>query len=145
DPEALEAAAPYVEKIERQMNTVLGEATAGLSKSVDEGGAMLNLIADAFRAEAGTQIALENTGGVRTSLAAGPITYGKVFEILPFENTIVTMKLTGAQLKRSLAVNVTAVSGLRAVFDLRKPKNERLVSVTLDDGSPIADDAVYTV
>jgi len=145
DPEAVKDAAPYVSKVEQQMNMVLGEATATLSKTVEEGGAMLNLVADAFRAQAGTQIALENTGGVRTSLPAGPITYGKVFEILPFENTIVTMKITGAQLKRSLAVDVTAVSGLHAVFDLHKPKNDRLVSVTLDDGSPIIDDATYTV
>ena len=145
DPDALDAAAPYIHQVEQQMNTVLGVATASLSKDLDKGGAMLNLIADAFRAEAGTQIALENTGGVRISLPAGPITYGKVFEALPFENTIITMKLTGAQLKRSLNVNVTAISGLRAVFDTRKPKNARLVSVTLADGSPIVDDATYTV
>jgi len=93
----------------------------------------------------GTQIALANTGGIRTSLPAGPITYGKIFEILPFENTIVTMKITGAQLKRSLAVRLTAVSGLRAVFDLRKPKGEQLVSVTLEDGSPVLDNATYAI
>jgi 2',3'-cyclic-nucleotide 2'-phosphodiesterase (5'-nucleotidase family) len=55
------------------------------------------------------------------------------------------MKLTGAQVKRSLAVDVTAVSGLHAVFDLRKPKNERLVSATLANGGPIVDDTTYTV
>jgi 2',3'-cyclic-nucleotide 2'-phosphodiesterase/3'-nucleotidase len=69
---------------------------------------------------------------------------GKVFEILPFENTIVTMKINGAQLKRSLG-RLTAVSGLRATFDLRKPKDEKLVSVTLVDGSPIVDATTYTV
>jgi 2',3'-cyclic-nucleotide 2'-phosphodiesterase (5'-nucleotidase family) len=55
------------------------------------------------------------------------------------------MKLTGAQLKRSLAVRLTAVSGLRVAFDLRKPKGDQLVSVTRDDGSPILDSATYTV
>jgi 2',3'-cyclic-nucleotide 2'-phosphodiesterase (5'-nucleotidase family) len=106
---------------------------------------LLNLVTDAYRARTGAQIVLTNTGGVRTSLPAGPITYGKLFEILPFENTIVTMKLTGAQLKRSLAVRLTAVSGLRVAFDLRKPKGDQLVSVTRDDGSPILDSATYTV
>jgi len=145
DPEALKTVEPYRAKVERQMNVILGEATAPLSRIAEEGGALLNLVTDAYRARTGAQIALTNTGSIRTSLPAGPITYGKIFEILPFENTIVTMKITGAQLKRSLAVRLTAVSGVRAVFDLRKPKDERLVSVTLEDGSPILDHATYTV
>jgi 2',3'-cyclic-nucleotide 2'-phosphodiesterase (5'-nucleotidase family) len=145
DPEALKVAEPYRVKIERQMNMVLGEATSPFSRVVQEGGALLNLVTDAYRARTGTQIALFNTGGIRTSLPEGPITYGKLFEILPFENTIVTMKITGAQLKRSLAVRLTAVSGIRVVFDLRKPKGDQLVSVTLDDGSPILENAIYTV
>jgi 2',3'-cyclic-nucleotide 2'-phosphodiesterase (5'-nucleotidase family) len=145
DPEALRTVEMYRAKVERQSNAVLGEATAAFARPAEEGGAMLNLVADAYRVRTGMQIALSNPGGIRTSLPAGPITYGKIFEILPFENTIVTMKLTGAQLKRSLAVRLTAVSGVRVVYDLRKPKNEQLISVTMDDGSPILDNATYTV
>jgi 5'-nucleotidase len=145
DPEALRTVEMYRAKVERQSNAVLGEATAAFARPAEEGGAMLNLVADAYRVRTGMQIALSNPGGIRTSLPAGPITYGKIFEILPFENTIVTMKLTGAQLKRSLAVRLTAVSGVRVVYDLRKPKNEQLISVTLEDGSPILDNATYTV
>jgi len=145
DSEALKAVEPYRAKVERQMNAVLGEATAPFARLAEEGGAIMNLVTDAYRSKTGTQIALANPGGIRTSLPAGPITYGKIFEILPFENTIVTMKLTGAQLKRSLAVRLTAVSGVRVSFDLRKPKDERLVSITLEDGSPILDNATYTV
>jgi 5'-nucleotidase len=145
DPEALRAVEPYRAKIEKQANTVLGEATASFARRTEDGGALLNLVTDAYRARTGAQIALANPGGIRTSLPAGPITYGKIFEILPFENTIVTMKITGTQLKRSLAVRFTAVSGLRVVFDERKPNGAQLVSVTLDDGSPILDNATYTV
>jgi 2',3'-cyclic-nucleotide 2'-phosphodiesterase/3'-nucleotidase len=144
DPEALQAVEPYRAKVERQMNVILGEATAPLSRIVEDGGPLLNLVTDAYRDRTGVQIALTNNGSIRTSLPAGPITYGKIFEILPFENTIVTMKITGVQLKRSLA-RLTAVSGIRVVFDLHKPKNEQLVSVTLEDGSPILDNATYTV
>jgi len=145
DPEALRAVEPYRAKIENQMNTILGEATAAFPRLVQDGGEILNLVADAYRSVTGTQIALVNVGGVRKSLPAGPITYGKIFEILPFENTLVTMKINGTQLKRSLGVDLTAVSGLRATFDLRKPKDERLVSVTLEDGSPIVDTTTYTI
>jgi len=145
DPDALKVVEPYRAKLDKKMREVLGIATAIFAKAVEQGGAMLNLVADASRARTGTQIALVNSGGIRTSLPAGAITYAKIFEILPFENTLVTMKITGTQLKRSLAVDIVAISGLRAVFDLSKPKNDRLVSATLDNGNPILDDAVYTV
>jgi 5'-nucleotidase/UDP-sugar diphosphatase len=145
DPEALRAVEPYRAKVERQANTVLGEATASFARRTEDGGALLDLVADAYRARTGAQIALVNIGAIRTSLPAGPITYGKLFEILPFENTIVTMKITGTQLKRSLAVRLTVVSGIRVVYDRRESKGEQRVSVTLDDGSPILDNATYTV
>ena len=145
DAEVLRAVEPYRMKVERQMDTVLGDAASPLSRIVEEGGALLNLVTDAYRDRTGAQIALTNSGGIRTSLPAGPITYGKLFEILPFENTIVTMKITGAQLRRSLAVRLTAVSGIRVTFDLRKPNGSQLVSVTLNDGSPILDNTTYTV
>jgi 2',3'-cyclic-nucleotide 2'-phosphodiesterase (5'-nucleotidase family) len=145
DPDALKIVEPYRAKLDKKMKEVLGIATAIFAKTVEQGGAMLNLVADASRARTGTQIALINSGGIRTSLPAGAITYAKIFEILPFENTLVTMKITGTELKRSLAVDIVAISGLRAVFDLSKPKNDRLVSATLENGNPILDNALYTV
>src|SRR4030095_6948941 len=146
DPAALKVLEPWRQKIDQKMNTVLGTAVAPLPRTnPTQDSPLYDLVADLYRERTGTQIALANTGGIRTDLPAGPITYGKVFEILPFENTLVTLKLTGTQLKRTLAVTLTAVSGLRAVYDLSKPKNEKLLSVTLADGSPLIDDATYTV
>ncbi len=145
DPDALKAVESYRTKIDDRINAVLGSSTAPMLKTVSDESPLFNLVADAFRSRTGTQIALTNPGGIRTNLPAGPITYGKIFEILPFENTLVTMRVTGSQLKNSLAVDITAVSGLNVVFDSRKPKNQRLVSVTLPDGTPISDDATYTV
>jgi 5'-nucleotidase len=145
DPDALKTVERYRSSIEDKMNALIGMATAPMPKTILEESPLFNLVTDAFRAKTHTQIAMTNPGGIRTNLPAGPITYGKIFEILPFENTLVTMKITGAQVKRSLAVGVTAVSGVKAVFDYNKPKDERLVSVTLADDSPIVDDAWYTV
>ena len=146
DPAALKVLQPWLRKIDQKMKTVLGVAVAPLPRThPTQDSPLYDLVADVYREKTGTQIALANTGGIRTDLPAGPITYGKVFEILPFENTLVTLKLTGTQLKRSLAVTLTAVSGVRAVYDQSKPKNEKLVSVTLADGSPVADNATYTV
>jgi 2',3'-cyclic-nucleotide 2'-phosphodiesterase (5'-nucleotidase family) len=67
-----------------------------------------NLITDAFRAETGADVAITNAGGIRSNTIYGPgnITGGNVFNTLPFPNTLVTVELTGAELKETLASQV---------------------------------------
>ena len=103
-----------------------------------------NLIADAMRDFAKTQIGIQNVGGLRAPLRKGVVTYGDIFEVLPFQNTLVKMTLTGAQLKRVLGRRVQAVSGLKVSWDTTQRANQ-LVSVTLADGTPIYDGDRYTV
>ena len=69
----------------------------------------------------------------------------RIFEVLPFQNTLVTLKLSGAQLKRTLNSGLLAVSGLRVEYDRNQPEGRQLISVTLADGSPVQDDKFYTV
>ena len=60
--------------------------------------ALGNLIADAQRAATGSQIAFMNPGGIRADLAAGPVTWGELFTVQPFGNSLVRMDLTGQDL-----------------------------------------------
>jgi 2',3'-cyclic-nucleotide 2'-phosphodiesterase (5'-nucleotidase family) len=145
DPQIAKMLAPYSAKVAEKMSMVLGEAAADLTRSAGAESALANLIADALRAKAKTQIALQNIGGIRTPLLKGPISWGHVYEVLPFPNTLVTLKLTGAQLKKTLGVALLAVSGIRVEMDLQKPSGERLVSVRLPDGTPILDSRLYSV
>ncbi len=59
--------------------------------------ALGNFVADCLRRAAGTDIALQNGGGIRAPLHAGPVRIGDIYALLPFDNTIVTMTLTGRQ------------------------------------------------
>jgi len=64
-----------------------------------------NVIADAQLAatkDAGAQVAFINPGGIRAELDAGDVTYGEVFSVQPFGNNLVTLTLTGAQLRTLL-------------------------------------------
>lgn len=61
-----------------------------------------NLVADLFRAEAKADVGLTNKGGLRTRLTAGPMTRRMLYELLPFENTLVSLTLTGADLRAVL-------------------------------------------
>jgi 2',3'-cyclic-nucleotide 2'-phosphodiesterase (5'-nucleotidase family) len=70
-----------------------------------------NLITDAMRAEADADVAITNAGGIRSNSQYGPgyITGGDVFNTLPFPNTLVTVELTGAELKQTLASQVVTL------------------------------------
>ena len=56
-----------------------------------------------------------------------------------------TMRLSGSQIKRILGRTVMSLSGVRVKLDVTKPEGKRLISVRLEDGTPIRDKDFYTV
>ena len=113
--------------------------------------ALGNFIADAQRWAGKSDIAVMNNGGIRADIQAGAATYGSLFEVQPFANTLYTVTLTGGQLREYLERLVRLdspdahVSGIRITFDTTKAEGSRVVSATLSGGRPIADDGRYTV
>jgi len=110
-----------------------------------------NLIADAQRWAAKGDVAIMNNGGIRTELRAGEATYGSLFEIQPFGNTLYSLAMTGAQLRGLLEAMLAKnsvndhVSGLTITYDPAKPPGSRIVSVTMSDGAPLSDSRTYNV
>jgi 2',3'-cyclic-nucleotide 2'-phosphodiesterase (5'-nucleotidase family) len=109
-----------------------------------------NLIADSQRWAAKGDVAIMNNGGIRTELRAGEATYGSLFEIQPFGNTLYSLTMTGAQLRglieAMLAKSVNDhVSGMTINYDPTKPAGSRIVSVTMADGTPFSDTKSYNV
>lgn len=110
-----------------------------------------NLIADAYRAAAGTDIALVNNGGIRADLAAGPVTWGQLFEVEPFQNFVVRLRVSGAVLRQTLEHAVGAadarahVSGVAVRLNPGAPPGQRVVALTLAGGRPVLDTAQYSI
>jgi len=109
-----------------------------------------DFICDAMRFTSGADIAMQNPGGMRANLAAGDITRGAIYEVMPFDNTIVTIELSGADVAKALEQalkydRVTQVGGLRYVFDPKRPAMSRVTQLTLADGTPIDPAKVYKV
>jgi 2',3'-cyclic-nucleotide 2'-phosphodiesterase (5'-nucleotidase family) len=110
-----------------------------------------NLIADAQRWAAKGDVAIMNNGGIRTELRAGDATYGSLFEIQPFGNTLYSLTMTGDQLRGLLEAMLGKssvddhVSGLTIRYDPSKPKGSRIVSVTMSDGTPLSGSRSYNV
>lgn len=133
---------------------VVGEAATDIDGSRETCRAvecpMGNLIADAMldrTRSLGAQIAIQNGGGVRASLGAGPVTMGGVLTVLPFQNTLSTFTVSGATVLAALENGVSQmqdgggrfpqVAGLKYTFDAAKPAGQRVsdVMVAGADGS----------
>lgn len=105
DPAVEAVIAPYRSQIEAHLDQVLAQAT-GIFVKADPEGALDNLVADAVlhgarRLSRDTvHAALVNDGGLRVPVAPGPILMRHTYELLPFENYIVVLALTGAQMER---------------------------------------------
>ena len=110
-----------------------------------------NLIADAQRWAGKGDVAIMNNGGIRTELRAGDATYGSLFEIQPFGNTLHSLTMTGEKLRGLLEAMLSKsepddhVSGLTITYDPSKPKGSRIASVTMADGTPLSDVRSYDV
>jgi len=124
---------------------------APLPKPPRSGSGLGRLIADAQRAKTGTQIAMMNNGGIRRPLPAGPITYETLFELQPFDNHLVTMRLSGADVRAAIEHAIrehgvdAQLSGVRAHYDPTAPRGSRLVAVELADGTPVSPTGMYSV
>uniref|UniRef100_UPI0013586CD3 bifunctional metallophosphatase/5'-nucleotidase n=1 Tax=Rhizobium sp. 18055 TaxID=2681403 RepID=UPI0013586CD3 len=108
---------------------------------------MGNLVADAMLArgkDQGMTIAIQNGGGLRASIDAGDVTQGEVITVLPFQNTLATFQLTGADIRTALenglgkieegAGRFPQVAGMKYSYDKTKPPGSRVVSVDVKEG-----------
>lgn len=93
---------PDVERVRQIKSTPLGvNAITPLDRAYSEESALGNLTADAIRqAIEGADVGVTNGGGLRANIAPGPINYGHVFEVLPFDNRLATMVVDGVTLAK---------------------------------------------
>jgi len=134
--------AAFVDSIERavapRVSRVVGRAARPLGTED-----LANYTTDAMRAASGADIAMTNPGGIRRDLPAGPITVGHVFEVLPFENVLVTMRLRGSELKRILGSKPDKVRLGGARGHATAARDAAAVQLEHADGTPLRDDSTY--
>jgi 5'-nucleotidase len=138
---------------EARMKEVVGAMTASAERSKDPvaSSTMGNLISDSLRAYALADVGLMNRGGIRADLPKGPITRRDVFEVMPFDNSVVVVKLTGAELEGMIrnAVEGKAHSGIEVsglVIDVQVDASEKrkLLGIRIG-GKPVDPARVYRV
>ena len=165
DQPTLDRIAELAKPLEEIRNKVVAETAAAIDGSRETCRAvecpMGNLIAEAMLdrvAGQGVNIAVQNGGGVRASIDAGPVTMGEVLTVLPFQNTLSTFEVTGATVVAALENGVSQVeegagrflqvAGLKYTFDPKAPAGSRVSDVMVGAGdtwAPIDPAATYKV
>jgi 2',3'-cyclic-nucleotide 2'-phosphodiesterase (5'-nucleotidase family) len=96
------------------------EVIAPLHREHKTESALNNLVADLMlSASPGADAAFNNAGGIRIPLSQGPLRYGTLFEMFPFDNTLAILKISARQLASILAHNLEASNGILALAGLR--------------------------
>lgn len=158
DPATVALVAPYGVKV-HALDNIIGTLTVELKKSGIGGGTLGNFVTDAMRRRASLQmkhpvlLAITNSGGLRrNTIAPGELRARDVYELLPFENALVTIDLTGAQLLEFLGVIVShgdAQSGAQVVYRRTADEHNEFVNATFAtaDGrrQEIVPTEVYTI
>lgn len=162
EPQTAAVVAEYEGKLASELDLPVGRSSVALdadqhanrSRETNLG----DFVADAYRAAMGADAALVNGGSIRGNAAygPGPLTKRDILTILPFENPIVEVEITGAVLRAALEHGVSTlgeerepgrfpqVSGLRFAYDARRPAGSRVTSASVN-GKPLDGNKTYTL
>jgi 2',3'-cyclic-nucleotide 2'-phosphodiesterase (5'-nucleotidase family) len=158
DPAVDAILAPYTAKV-RELDTPIGKLAGELKKGGIGAGSLGNFVADALRARAEVKLgkpvllAITNSGGLRKNeITEGNLSANDIYQLLPFENALVALDLTGEQLRRFLNIVLThrdAQSGARITYRTNEKKENEVVAVKLGSASTgeseIDPQATYTI
>lgn len=159
DPEFEAVLKPVNEKLDKIMNEKIGETSVSISRKGDSAESVAgNLVTDGIREATGADVAFVNTAAMKREIPAGAITFGKVCELIPYENEIVTVEMTGEQLKAVLEDSASHAeeipkygnryalqcSGIRETVNPFRQIGDRCHSITIN-GEPIDLNKTYKV
>ncbi|MEN3014715.1 MAG: bifunctional UDP-sugar hydrolase/5'-nucleotidase [bacterium] len=141
DKQASKKIENYILEAQKQANQIIGKSEVTLdknSKSIETN--LGSFITNVIAAYTNSDIAFYNHGGIRDTLNKGDITYGQVFSILPFENTVVKFKMKGEQIVKLLDNLESKKTRLHYNIDLEKKEGKWFLK-----GKPIQDENEYTI
>lgn len=156
DPFLREILTPYAKQVDTLLSEEIGEAasTFFVRDIRKKETALGNLVADAmawYGKSIGVDFAIQNGGGIRADLPEGKITKRLIYEVLPFDNTVVILKLTGRQISDLIKYVATIEPGNGAFPQVSgslrmslSTENKSIAAATI--GQQVIDpDRLYTV
>ncbi|WP_204517855.1 bifunctional metallophosphatase/5'-nucleotidase [Brevibacillus fulvus] len=164
DPEIEQMVKEIVAKVDEAMNVVIAKTETDLDgdrelvrkQETNIGDFIADVLLKRTQSIAGHEadLAITNSGGIRTQIKAGDITKKDLYSLVPFPNTLVVIEATGEEIKQALENGVSQieqgagrfpqVSGLSFTFDPKKPVGQRVVEVKVG-GQPLDLKKTYKV
>lgn len=132
------------------LDVVIATAAVALTKARDTDSPMGNWMTDCIRKWTKTDLAFQNSGGIRTEFSAGPIRLRTIFELMPFDNRVTTLYIKGAGLKELFehsvgrAPGALQLSGGSVSYDPAAPLGSRVRGVEIQ-GRALEPEAVYSI
>lgn len=125
DPQVQAIVDGYSEKVRPILDRVIGEVSSEVVNTPPAGvldRPLGDLISDMLKAEAGTDLALYNRGGVRGTMPAGPLAVRTLHEMFPFDDNIVVLEVSGAEVAEIVEQGVQtqaqiSVAGMQVSLD----------------------------
>jgi len=132
DPEIAALVAHWRAQTDAALSQVIGYTEKGIERRSNQ---MFNMVTDAWlQAYPSADVAMTNTGGFRQAIPPGEITLADIVGVLPFDNVLIDVELTGAQLRENLQCCRPVVGGMTT-----------LPTYQLAGGAPLDDNATYHV
>jgi 2',3'-cyclic-nucleotide 2'-phosphodiesterase (5'-nucleotidase family) len=139
---------PYRDSLQAVMNEKIGKAQDNLVRQKPES-SLGNVIAESVRERASlllkkhVDVGLVNLGGLRTDIGKGDITIGAVYELMPFENSMIILTVSGYELL--LILNDLAQIGGEPVSGVRFRIQNGMATDIVVSGQPIDINKSYLV
>jgi 2',3'-cyclic-nucleotide 2'-phosphodiesterase (5'-nucleotidase family) len=139
---------PYRSELNRTMGVVIGHTNSDLFKGKPEA-PLNNFVADLMLKRANRDFnkpvdaAITNVGGLRINIPRGPITVGKIYEVMPFENELVVLELSGQQLWE-LGEELGQVNGEPVAGMQLKYLDKKIVQFKIQ-GNDVRKDKIYFI
>jgi len=154
------AVVAYLEEVNAEVDAFTQQEIATLPYTLDGERArvrtrptnLTKILTTAMMEATGADAALTNGGGIRASIDAGNVTVGEVITVMPFNNTLVVIEVTGAELMAALENGLkdlpnasgayAQTAGIEAIWNRFNPPGERLFKVKVG-GKLIDPEATY--
>lgn len=158
-----------IDEVKKQMNEVTGRQVCHSEvdlRILDENGRQQvrkaetnagDIVADAFRIMTGADLAMTNGGGIRSEVNKGDLTYGDIVSLLPYDNYLCMVEVTGAKILELLKENTSLlpledgqfpqVSGIKFTVDVKTHsiKDAQVMNKETGAYEPLVPEKTYTL
>ncbi len=151
DTNLVQEISKFESKIDNLLDETITQSQGKFTHSYMEESSIGYIIADSMKEATNSDVGLTNSGGIKSIFNEGPITLRNLYEVLPFENNLVTVEIQGNELENLIEQSLSGgqtgflqCSGIECSYSTLNPVGSRIIQIDVN-GKPLELDATYTV